>query len=191
MLQRGMRNLGNTPHRPEMEGAVEHAAQAPVDESGLSGEEHLFADEVRARARHAPTQNAYVRLGLAPGATTEQIKAAYLSLVKRFHPDRASAPGLSGVLPQMQSLFALYKEAYDNIATPTQRAKYDQGFKGGGGAPGKPAMASRKEEASMMVKMGDVLLKKRDFEAALQKLRRAVWSAIPRPRRRRRRRRPR
>src|SRR5438477_510864 len=55
---------------------------------------------------------------------------------------------------------------------PAGRTAYDAQLKAGGGAGGKPG--SRREEASLALKMGEVLLKKRDFEGAINKLRRSV-----------------
>jgi tetratricopeptide (TPR) repeat protein len=59
------------------------------------------------------------------------------------------------------------KDGYEQIATAPARDKYDKQQK----ASGKP---SRKDEAITSVKMGEVLLKKRDFDGALNKLRHAV-----------------
>jgi curved DNA-binding protein CbpA len=120
----------------------------------------------------APKQTAYARLGIEPAANTEQIRAAYLNAAKRFHPDRSAAPGLAGLSGELQTLFNFLKEAYDSIGAAEARTRYDQQLKAGGGV--KPPTASRKEEATLSLKMGEVLLKKRDFEAAIAKLRRSV-----------------
>ena len=126
-------------------------------------------DEVRRRVGALNGQNAYARLGIASNASQEQIKHAYITAAKRYHPDRAAAtPGLGGLLPELQALFRALKEAHDQIATPAARTQYDQQLRHG--SPGKV----RKEEATLELKMGEVLLKKRDFAGALAKLRHAV-----------------
>ena len=53
------------------------------------------ADYARVRARHiAPGPNdPYVVLGIAPGADAAALRAAYLKLVKTYHPDRHYAAG--------------------------------------------------------------------------------------------------
>ena len=169
MLARGIRNLGAMPPRPEIEGAVEvtpkHRAANAKDE--LSADDQRFADDVRSRLRLAPGQSAYARLGVEATATSQAIRNAYLEAAKRFHPDHAASPSLAPVQAELQTLFALLKEAYEEIATPDVRARYDGSLKSGG-------RGSKKEEASILVKMGEVLLKKRDFPEALNKLRRAV-----------------
>ena len=172
MMARGMRNMGAKASGQEGHGQAmqqELVPPAQLDESMLTPEDQRFVDEVRSRARLAPTQNAYARLGVSPSAVNDQIKSAYLGLAKRFHPDRASGPGLSALQPELQSLFALLKDSYDAISTADLRARYDVQQKASGSKPN-----SRREEAVLALKMGDVLFKKRDFEAAIAKLRRAV-----------------
>jgi len=170
LVARGLRNLGElgSQPQPEVEGAFAEAPQNPAAPSSaeLSYEDQRFADEVRSRARMIARQNAYERLGVLPGATTQPIKTAYLQLAKRFHPDRAAGP-LATLQGELQALFAALKEAYESISSAPARAQYDAAAKAAQPAP-------RKEEAALALKMGDVLLKKRDFEAALGKLRRAV-----------------
>src|SRR5262249_17006488 len=126
LTARGMRNLGARPPQPEVEGGKVEPAQRPsarqyVDESKLSKEELFFVAALRSRAKLAPKQNAYARPGVSPQAPADQIKAAYLTLAKKFHPDAASKPGLSALTPELQSLFALLKEAYESISTADLR----------------------------------------------------------------------
>src|SRR5206468_6109461 len=70
---------------------------------------------------------------------------------------------------ELDSIFASLRDSYEKIATAPARATYDAQLKAGGSQ-----RTSRKEEAALLLKMGEVLLKKRDFEGALAKLRRAV-----------------
>jgi curved DNA-binding protein CbpA len=170
MLARGLRNMGGMPSRPGVEGAVEVPADSPVAaaQGQLSDEDQRFVDEVRSRLRLSPGQNAYHRLGLDEGASSDAIRGCYLKLAKQVHPDRAAGPALSFLQPELQTLFGLLKEAYEHIASPDDRASYDATLKAASPAE------MRREEAAIALKMGDVLLKKRDFGAALEKLRRAV-----------------
>ena len=176
LMARGLRNLGTIAPQGEVEGGAGEkgyerpASRLPVDESKLSKEDLFFMDDVRSRAKLAPKQNAYARLGVSPQAPAHEIKAAYLTLAKRFHPDAASKPGLAALTPELQSLFALLKDAYESISTPALRAKHDAANKNAGNTKS----TSRKEDSILAMKMGEVLLKKRDFEGAIAKLRRAV-----------------
>jgi curved DNA-binding protein CbpA len=171
MLQQGLRNLGIAPQAQGAELAEEppRGPSPPVEYEDPAI--RAFVKEVEQRVAALDTQNAYARLGIPNTATADQIKTAYLTAAKRFHPDRASSsPGLASIVPDLQALFGALKEAHDDLGSPEARARYDHQLKHGG--TGK--VASRREEASLSLKMGEVLLKKRDFVAALHKLRRAV-----------------
>ena len=169
MVSRGMRNLGSAPQRPEVVGGVVENVETHAGRQGaVSAEDQRFIDDVRSRLRLAPGQNAYMRLGLDAGASSDAIRGSYLKLAKQFHPDRAAGPALSFLQAELQILFGLLKDAYEQIDSPKDRAKYDAELKAA-----SPA-AMRKEEASIALRMGDVLLKKRDFEGAIEKLRRSV-----------------
>jgi tetratricopeptide (TPR) repeat protein len=179
MVARGMRNLGTLPSRAEMENSVAvtpkypappgRGVAAPRAAAGeMSVEDQRYADDVRSRVRLAPGQSAYARLGVETNASSETIRNAYLDAAKRFHPDRAAGPALSSLQAELQTLFALLKEAYEAIATPDARKKYDAAVKS------KSPDGLRREEASIALKMADVLMKKRDFGEALIKLRKSV-----------------
>jgi molecular chaperone DnaJ len=64
-------------------------------------------------------ENLYNILGVAPNATTEEIKKAYRSLAMRHHPDR-NAHSSSEVR------FNAIKTAYELLSDPQQRAAYNQ-----------------------------------------------------------------
>jgi hypothetical protein len=179
LLARGLRNLGVAPVRGG--GSVESATEpeplppppTPAQESApMTAEERRLAADANDRLRQAPSQTAYARLGVSDNATTDVIKSAYLGAVKQFHPDRAHG-GLASLKGDLERLFTLLRDAYENIGTRAARDRYDQSLRSGGaGAPGRGG--SRKDEAAVTVKMADVLLKKRDFGGAIAKLRRAV-----------------
>lgn len=61
------------------------------------------ADFARIRARHAAVKgaSAYAVLGLAPGASLEEVKQRYRKLVRENHPDKHIA---AGVPPEMVAL---------------------------------------------------------------------------------------
>lgn len=63
--------------------------------------------------------NLYNILGVAPNASSEEIKKAYRSLAMRHHPDRNMHPGL-------ESQFNAIKTAYELLSDPKKRAEYNQ-----------------------------------------------------------------
>ncbi len=80
-----------------------------------------------------PDRDYYEVLGVAKGATPEQIKKAYRGLARKHHPD---------VNPGDKKAEATFKEvqrAYDVLSEPEKRKLYDQfgtaAFEGGGAGP--------------------------------------------------------
>ena len=63
--------------------------------------------------------NFYNRLGLSINASQEEIKKAYFTVAKKFHPDYNDKA-------EAQELFILIQEAYNTLSSPEKRSKYDQ-----------------------------------------------------------------
>ena len=61
----------------------------------------------------------YATLGVAPSATTEEIKRAYRKLARQYHPDRN--PGDADA----EARFKEVQVAYDTLSDPQRRAEYD------------------------------------------------------------------
>lgn len=62
----------------------------------------------------------YLTLGVSPNETTRGIRAAYLQLVKRYHPDRLGS--------ERGHYFQRILEAYHVLADPVRRNQYNQGL---------------------------------------------------------------
>jgi curved DNA-binding protein CbpA len=66
-------------------------------------------------------QNHYKVLGLSPNSDLAQIRAAYVALLKRHHPDRADTREAQENSDQIQRIVGAYRVLKD----PARRAKYD------------------------------------------------------------------
>lgn len=65
-------------------------------------------------------KNYYKELGLASTATTAEIKKAYRSLAKKYHPDKAKGD------KKLEEKFKTVNEAHEVLSDPVKRKKYDQ-----------------------------------------------------------------
>ncbi|GIV08712.1 MAG: hypothetical protein KatS3mg019_0803 [Fimbriimonadales bacterium] len=69
-----------------------------------------------------PKLDAYRELGVAPNASTEVIRQAYLTLVRRYHPDRAPA----GRTAEYEERMKRINTAYELLSNPDSRQLYDR-----------------------------------------------------------------
>ena len=65
------------------------------------------------------TKDYYALLGVAPDATPAQIKKAYRTLAKQYHPDVNNSPDAA-------EKFREITEAYDTLTDPDRRRRYDR-----------------------------------------------------------------
>ena len=68
------------------------------------------------------TPDYYTLLGVSRGAEAEIVRAAYLALARRYHPDAATAAS-----PHDAEKFRLITEAYEVLRDPRRREYYDWG----------------------------------------------------------------
>jgi hypothetical protein len=70
--------------------------------------------------RRGPTY--YDHFGVRPGASAEEIRSAYLCLMKQHHPDLAARPGDG----RDGGFAAVLNRSYDVLKDPSKRACYDE-----------------------------------------------------------------
>lgn len=69
-----------------------------------------------------PKLDAYRELGVAPDASAEVIRQAYLALARRYHPDRAPA----GRVAEYEERMKRINTAYELLSNPESRRVYDR-----------------------------------------------------------------
>ncbi|MBX5457235.1 MAG: J domain-containing protein [Thermogemmatispora sp.] len=68
-------------------------------------------------------QDYYSILEIAPTASPEEIRRAYLRLVRRYHPD--AHQNAAGMQARYEQQMKLINEAYEVLGDPRRRATYD------------------------------------------------------------------
>jgi curved DNA-binding protein CbpA len=170
LLARAMQNMGvgplaaPPPHR-----------QAPPEARPPQGPRSPEEVEIR-RALEAALPSArdadlFGRLGLPRGATSEEVKGAYLRLVKQFHPDRFASPSLADLQPGLRELLAALNEAYATLSDRVRRGDYLARTSTGGRAASEAAAAAARadfQKAEAARRAGDHARARLFLEAAVR-----------------------
>ncbi len=186
LLARAMQNMGvgplsAGPPRPAtvpgppvggQGAAAAPGARAPVRMAGPEAEIRRALEAALPLARES---DLFARLGLPRGATPEEVKAAYLQLVKQFHPDRFGSPGLADLQPGLREVLAALNEAYGVLSDRVRRNDYLARSSVGGRAPTEAAAAAARadfQKADVARRAGDHARARLFLEAAVRSDRR-------------------
>jgi hypothetical protein len=89
-----------------------------------------------------PMKNHFEVLGVEPGCTDAEVKRAYTSLAKRFHPDVHRDPRIEDLHDILEAIFIRVGEAWEVLGDARSRATYEARF---GVAPRRPQVTTRQE----------------------------------------------
>ncbi len=150
---------------------------APDAQAGTSTRDRAAEAEARALLRELDTRHAaiakedfYRRLGLGTSAPLPKVKAAYLLLAKKYHPDRVGVLGLpASAGAQLRAVFEAIHEAYETLVDPKARAEYDR-LLSNEKVKGDRDQARRLAEANIQFKKGEALFRKKDYAQAVSYL---------------------
>jgi tetratricopeptide (TPR) repeat protein len=131
--------------------------------------------ETKLRAALASFEGAnhYQVLGIESDARDEDVRQAFMSLAKVFHPDKVGrrAPGLGELAAKV---FARISEANDVLASPDTRAGYTAQLRQTRGASADRQAVSRILTAEQQFRRAEDAMRRKDWDAALESLRWAL-----------------
>jgi curved DNA-binding protein CbpA len=199
LLRRAMENMGALGGGGARAGAAPASAPAATPaaapaSSAAPAPAAPGSDEARLaqliEQRYAELQGGgrdhFAVLGVPQTVQKDQVKAAFLSLAKVFHPDRLPQ-SLGHLSPKMTSIFEAVREAYEVLYDDARRTVYLQGLqqkaRPAAPVPGTaPAASGTRAEGNPgdLFKMGEVYLRKREFAAAGEHYERA-YALDPKP----------
>jgi curved DNA-binding protein CbpA len=183
LLARAMQNMGVGPlSSGPMAAAASSAAKAASSATGASSQPTPAEREIR-RALEAALPRAreadlFARLGLPRGATTEDVKGAYLRLVKQFHPDRYGSPALADLQGGLREVLSAFNEAYATLSDRVRRTDYLARSASGGRAATEAAAAAARadfQKGEAARRTGDNARARIFFEAAVRSDQRADY----------------
>jgi len=185
LLRRAMENMGVLGNRgppptatatPGAEPGPATTPAAPTEPPKPDEARHAQQIEQRFADIQARRDHFYV-LGVPQDATRDQVKAAFLSLAKVFHPDRLP-PTLPHLVQKITSVFEAIREAYEVLYDDARRKAYIQNLQAQQSLPRAPASQGNASSSSRpapgrpesspddLYKMGEVYFRKRDFLTA-------------------------
>lgn len=172
LLKRAMENLSSMPTSsgsgvnssgsginappPSSPSAATNAIPVP------SAAEQTLAAQIEARFSQLAKKDPFLVLGLQPTSNRDQVKAAFLSLAKTFHPDRLP-PSLPHLAQKMSAVFESIRESYETLYDDQKRAAFTTAQQNRQASRLDPAQA---QQASDLFKMAEVFFKKRDYRQA-------------------------
>jgi tetratricopeptide (TPR) repeat protein len=126
-----MRNMGIGPFAgPGRPTPVPTAAARPGSPQATPGRPAPDSPEAALRralleaAPRAREKNLFARLGVAQGAGRDEVKQAFLSLARQFHPDRFASPALADLADTVKDFFTAVNEAYETLSDDKKRIAY-------------------------------------------------------------------
>jgi DnaJ-domain-containing protein 1 len=137
-------------------------------------------EEIAKLAAECRQRDFYRRLGLAHGATLNQVHERYRDFVRMYHPDRAREPHLRSLRHELAAIHEAIAEAYETLINPELRAQYHEGLKTQAlQSPEEHAQDGRRQRARRELARANVqraqsLIRAGDFGAAVQMLDEAV-----------------
>ena len=191
LLARAMQNMGVGPLSAGPKAAAASAAKvaaasaakvatasAAAASSPPTPAEREIRRALEAALPLARDTDLFARLGLPRGATTEDVKGAYLRLVKQFHPDRYGSPALADLQTGLRDVLSALNEAYATLSDRARRSDYLARSASGGRAATEAAAAAgradfQKGEAAR--RTGDHARARLFFESAVRNDRRVEY----------------
>ncbi len=134
LLQQAMRNMGigpfagaprpTPPPTPAQAGAAQPGAAPPRPGAPPGSAEAVLRQALLEAAPRARMKDPFARLGLPQGAGRDAVKQAFLSLARKFHPDRFASPALADLADTVKDFFTAVNEAYETLSDEKKRNAY-------------------------------------------------------------------
>jgi len=160
-------SLSNVPPAKTLSGEIVAPRSIPPQAPpGLDQEHRDRWEEVARIIGLMDRQNYFEMLGVRESSDNNEIRTKYMTLAKRWHPDRL-APELSELRPWVEEIFHMLTVARDTLGDEKRRAEYQKTVMQGGGTPESERKLNVMVDAAINFQKVDVLVKRRQYEEAL------------------------
>ncbi|MCX7794718.1 MAG: DnaJ domain-containing protein [Thermodesulfovibrionales bacterium] len=152
------------------EAAEEFVSMDEVLRNG--GIDESFLKEVEEIYNRIDTMTHYEILGIKNNVSQAELKKAYYSLVKKFHPDRYFRAGHDDFKNKLSKIFTRINNAYTVLSDSTKRSEYDASLS---------KNEEHKDSALMRFEQGLEFYKKKSFNDAVTAFGQAVYLDSTKP----------
>jgi curved DNA-binding protein CbpA len=136
-----------------------------------TGVAHTLRDQIMAKFQQIERNTDHFQLLELPrDANSTQVKAAYFSLAKTYHPDRLALVKLEDLRPQVERIFSRLSDAFAALGDEKRRKEYLDILAQGG------ERAVRIKNDEEVAKATKILSAEEHFRKGEMALRRAQWS---------------
>jgi tetratricopeptide (TPR) repeat protein len=157
LLRHAMRNMGVGPFAARAAPAAAAEAPPAATVSAPRAEAHL-REALLAVVPRGHERDLFARLGVPETAGRDDVKKAFLSLARQFHPDRFASPALADLQDVVRDFFAAVNEAYEVLSDDRKRAEYLARRRG--------AERAHVDSARVDFQKGEACLRTRDWARA-------------------------
>jgi tetratricopeptide (TPR) repeat protein len=110
---------------PPSEPAPKPEQPAPPSEPSADEERAKRREEIETLHARLKSMNHFEALGLPRASSEKDVKAAYFSLARRFHPDTHTDPSIADLEDKIEAIFIRVGEAYEVLGNRNRRASYE------------------------------------------------------------------
>jgi len=161
-------SLSNLPPARTLSGEIVAPRDLPPPApEGLSEEHTKRWDEVSRIIGMMDRQNYFAMLGARESTESNDIRSKYMTLAKKWHPDRLPAE-LDELRPWVEEVFHMLTVANDTLSDPKKRADYQKTVMQGGGTPESERKLTVMVEAAINFQKVDILVKRRRYDEAIE-----------------------
>jgi len=139
----------------------------PEPPPGLNSEHAKRWTEVARVIGMMDRQNYFEMLGVRESADSSTISKKYMTLAKKWHPDRLPQE-LAALRPWVEEVFHLFTVASDTLGDKKKRADYQRAVMQGGGTPEAERKLNVMVESAINFQKVDVLVKRKRYDEALK-----------------------
>jgi len=133
--------------------------------ANLSPEERSLREELAEKAVEMKKQDYFEVLGVSKNASRAEIKKAYFSLAKQYHPDRISGSASSEIRNLADEIFDLISSAHDVLSDDARREQYVEELTSGEKRD-VSSEVSKILSAEGLFQKGEIALRKREYGKA-------------------------